>query len=313
MIKIKRQHGQGQTLLEIDVDSLKGVDLSHASLPDAKFWYEDLAGANMSGADLTAAGFIQAKLVGADLSGAKLAKATFVGADLTNADLSAANLAEADFQNATLVSANLSEANLSAAKLHGADLKSADITNAVLSDIKLRPSAKDSVKGLAGCLGLVGGGIGVVIGVVLLFQGIPYGFLLLFPLFGLGALIGAVLGGIQGAAMSASGATREPDDPMHEIQEMIRGEQPRSDSKEQAAPSQSNLPDTTSPSRQESPKEVQPSAALLSKETDVEPRIEHEISFVCPSCDQHMVTDQSMAGNLIECPSCGKELTVSDE
>jgi len=101
MIEIKHKT-TGEILLKVDVETLRGADLSYA----------DLSNANLSGANLH----------GADLSNADLRNADLSNANLRNADLSNANLSNANLHGADLHGANLSNANLHGADLHGANL-----------------------------------------------------------------------------------------------------------------------------------------------------------------------------------------------
>jgi len=109
MKSFRAHYGRGENF---DHSNLRGVDLSHSDLTEAKLrWsnlkYTDLSysclvgarlynsnleGAEMYDADLRHARFEYANLRGADLRGADLRSATFYGADLRGADLRGAIL-----------------------------------------------------------------------------------------------------------------------------------------------------------------------------------------------------------------------------
>ena len=82
----------GVLLLENDLETLRGADLSGADLRGANLSCADLSGANLSGANLRGANLSEADLC-ADLSGADLS-----GADLRGTDLSGADLSDADIR-----------------------------------------------------------------------------------------------------------------------------------------------------------------------------------------------------------------------
>jgi len=96
---------------------LRGADLSHTALREAKLWLTDLTGANLIMADLSKAHLSKAHLIGVRLMGARL-----VGAHLDGAHL---------------IRAKLNEAKLSGADLIGADLRWADLGEADLEDAKM--------------------------------------------------------------------------------------------------------------------------------------------------------------------------------
>ena len=75
MIYIKNR--AGNILLELEVETLKGIDLSGAYLSEA----------NLRKADLSEANLFKANLRGANLRGADLSGADLSGADLSGADL----------------------------------------------------------------------------------------------------------------------------------------------------------------------------------------------------------------------------------
>ena len=86
---------RGKTILEIEAETLSGVDLSGADLYRA-----NLSGANLSGANLYRAKLSRAKLSYAKLSYANLSRANLFGADLSYANLSRANLSRAELSGA---------------------------------------------------------------------------------------------------------------------------------------------------------------------------------------------------------------------
>ncbi|MED5509817.1 MAG: pentapeptide repeat-containing protein [Pseudomonadota bacterium] len=99
--------------------SLKGTDLSGASLRNSQMPQADLMNALLADVDLA-----YAKLTQANLSYSNLNNASLFGSDLTEADLSYANLSGAD----------LAYADLSNARLGGAELKGARLDRAIWID-----------------------------------------------------------------------------------------------------------------------------------------------------------------------------------
>jgi len=111
----------GNTLFEIEGDTLSGADMSVANLSGADLSGADLYGANLYGADLR----------GADLYGADLRSANLRSADLCGADLRSADLCGADLYGANLYGADLRSANL-----YGADL---DFNSVAFQCIRILP------------------------------------------------------------------------------------------------------------------------------------------------------------------------------
>ena len=115
-MKIKNRW-TGETIIEIDANTLYRADLSGADLSRANLYRADLSGADLYRADLSGA-----DLSGADLSGANLYRADLSGANLSGANLSGANLSGANLYRADLYRANLYRANLYRANLYRANL-----------------------------------------------------------------------------------------------------------------------------------------------------------------------------------------------
>jgi len=103
MIKILNKNGE--LLLSVDVDTLRGANLSCT----------DLRGANLSCTDLSGSNLSCANLSGTDLSCTNLSCTDLRGANLSGTDLSGANLGGANLRGANLGGANLSGANLGGA------------------------------------------------------------------------------------------------------------------------------------------------------------------------------------------------------
>lgn len=97
----------GEVLLTIQANTLKGVMLRSADLTRADLRWADLGGADLTGANLT-------------------------GADLTGANLKGANLSEADLTESDLIGTNLSGVDLTGANLRGADLYCAKLSSTTL-------------------------------------------------------------------------------------------------------------------------------------------------------------------------------------
>jgi uncharacterized protein YjbI with pentapeptide repeats len=144
----KREESVIRFLIETEILSRLGVDLSRATINDAdlsgaelaeallseaSLSGADLSGANLSGADLKGANLSGATMIKANLSGADLSGANLNGSDLSEANLSGANLNGAELNDAKLNDAYLEEAFLSEANLRNADLSNADLSNADLS------------------------------------------------------------------------------------------------------------------------------------------------------------------------------------
>jgi uncharacterized protein YjbI with pentapeptide repeats len=88
-------------LLEVEADTLAGIDLAHAQLWGADLRSQDLRGANLSGAKLGEADLRGADLRRANLIGVVLEEADLRGADLREAVLLWANLAGARYDQET--------------------------------------------------------------------------------------------------------------------------------------------------------------------------------------------------------------------
>lgn len=143
----------GEVILTLDVDTLKGVDLTGTNLTNADLRGLDLTGADLRGLDLTEAklngiNLKDACLSGAILLGAELEGANLQNADLRGADLSWTSLLDADLTGADLTGANLQEADLRKLNLEQTNLRDADLRNAYLGDAKL-PNYIFHIKGLS--------------------------------------------------------------------------------------------------------------------------------------------------------------------
>jgi uncharacterized protein YjbI with pentapeptide repeats len=117
--------------------SLRGADLSDATMFNAALRGADLRFANLSEADLSGASLRGADLFLANLRGARLRFADLSDATLIQADLSGANLREDNLSEADLFLANLRGANLRGANLRGTHLQDANLTKANLQGADL--------------------------------------------------------------------------------------------------------------------------------------------------------------------------------
>jgi hypothetical protein len=137
------------------------VDLSRATLANARLAGIDLRGARLEEAVLDGADLANAVLVGANLSNARLERAALTGgvqaqganflntslqgadltgaqaqfADFSSADMRGAILNFAQMQGSVLRDADLTAASLLQARLHGADLSGSKITGADLRGV----------------------------------------------------------------------------------------------------------------------------------------------------------------------------------
>ena len=102
MIKIKNRL-TGAVILELE--SLRGADLTSADLRGAYLESTDLRGAYLTGTDLRSADLTGAYLTGAILTDADLRSADLTGAILRSADLTGAILTDADLRSADLTGA----------------------------------------------------------------------------------------------------------------------------------------------------------------------------------------------------------------
>ena len=152
-----RHKATGALLLQVNADTLAGIQLSDQVLRGADLRGADLRGAQLRRAyvidvDLREANLENARLNGADLtdvllSGANLRGAHFNEAKVRSADFRHADLAGAAFHNAFVVTSAFDDATLTAANLHratliatslvGVSLSEADLTGALLSGIDL--------------------------------------------------------------------------------------------------------------------------------------------------------------------------------
>ena len=97
----------GEVLLTIQANNLKGVMLRGADLKGADLRWADLRGADLAGANLTGADLTGANLRGADLRGADLTESDLIGTNLSGVDLTEVNLRGADLYCAKLSSTTL--------------------------------------------------------------------------------------------------------------------------------------------------------------------------------------------------------------
>jgi uncharacterized protein YjbI with pentapeptide repeats len=152
-----RHKDTGALLLQVDAETMAGIQLSDQVLRGADLRGADLRGAQLRRAyvidvDLREANLENARLNGADLtdvllSGANLRGAHFNEAKVRSVDLRHADLSGAAFHNAfvvtsafddaTLTAANLRRATLMDTSLVGASLCEADLTGALLSSVNL--------------------------------------------------------------------------------------------------------------------------------------------------------------------------------
>lgn len=119
-------------------DDLKSVLEKHsawmASVLDAKTSVA-VGRANLSGLDLS--GY---SLKGANLSCATLKNTTLVGADLTLTNFSRANLEGANLQGAKLIATNFTQARLTGADMRDADIEDTNFSHVDLKEITFDPA-----------------------------------------------------------------------------------------------------------------------------------------------------------------------------
>ena len=132
--------------------NLQGINLSHACLDSADFYYANLeetnfnsasmVTANLEGVELKDAILYAAKLQEVNLHNSKMEGVDFYAADLVKGNLSASSINSAYMQSANLENINLADSsmkntNLYAANLTNANLISADLTRANLASAQL--------------------------------------------------------------------------------------------------------------------------------------------------------------------------------
>lgn len=127
---------------------MPGIELSEASLPNAKIPGIDLTGAqlqkaNLGGADLEGATLTKAQLNSVILKDAKvkdafLSQAVLTDALMSNTDLSGSNLVRSSLEGADLSNAKLDNSDLTNAKLQNAIFKNAHLANSNLTKADLR-------------------------------------------------------------------------------------------------------------------------------------------------------------------------------
>ena len=151
----------GSTIISIELNTLRGADLSRTDLHRANFSVADLIDANLhranlsyaylyranlrrtnlSHTDLSCANLHRANLSYAYLHRANLHRTNLSHTDFSHADLSGADLSYADFYHADFSHADLSGADLSRANLLGANFSGADLSRANLRGASLLVSA----------------------------------------------------------------------------------------------------------------------------------------------------------------------------
>jgi Pentapeptide repeats (8 copies) len=156
MIDIRHRE-TGALLLQINAETMAGIQLSDQVLRGADLRGADLCGAQLRRAyvidvDLREANLENARLNGADLtdvllSGANLRGAHFNEAKVRSVDFRHADLSGAAFHNAFVVTSAFDDATLTAANLHratliatslvGGSLSEVDLTGALLSGVNL--------------------------------------------------------------------------------------------------------------------------------------------------------------------------------
>jgi hypothetical protein len=102
MIEVKHE-ATGDTLLQLDIDSLMGAHLAEADLQGAGLAAARLEGANLDGANLWGANLRGASLAGASLNDAYCGEANLEGANLEHAQLVRACLWGSNLTRATLI------------------------------------------------------------------------------------------------------------------------------------------------------------------------------------------------------------------
>lgn len=123
--------------------TLRGLDLSRASLENTTLNRADFSDVILNRANLAEASLNRATLTAASLRRAALHGAMLEMADLTNADLSGADLGGANLHMANLTGAVLHSADLSGADLRYVNLKGADLNRAKLAGARLHEVSCD--------------------------------------------------------------------------------------------------------------------------------------------------------------------------
>lgn len=117
------------THAKVDGASLRGVCLRSAELDYIKATGTNLAYADLIQASLTSARLGRAMMIGADLTGS-----TLIGSVLNSACLRDARLAHANLEAASLLEAIVDGADFTGADLSAADLNGLDLSNTTLTD-----------------------------------------------------------------------------------------------------------------------------------------------------------------------------------
>lgn len=141
--KVSKLGLNGARLDEVTFDipiPMPGIELTGASLPNAKLPGIDLTGAQLQKANLEGAHLEGATLTQAQLNSVILQNANLTGAVLEKADLTNALLSNADLTGSRLPGSSLKGAYLRNAKLDNSDLTEADLQGADLSKAKLGDS-----------------------------------------------------------------------------------------------------------------------------------------------------------------------------
>ncbi|MBW4645985.1 MAG: pentapeptide repeat-containing protein [Goleter apudmare HA4340-LM2] len=113
--------------------SLAGINLSKAYLPQVMLAGANLEQTNLSDAVLIGANLAGANLTDANLAGANLTNANLAGANLTNTNLTVANLAGANLKDANLTGANLTHTCISATIISETTKETAILSSAIFS------------------------------------------------------------------------------------------------------------------------------------------------------------------------------------
>ncbi len=114
----------------------RGLDLSHALLPGARWSGLDLSGAILEDATLVRADLSSAKLVGAKAVHVDLREANLHGAMLKNSDFTDANLGSADLSEVTAMKADFSDASLESANMSRGVFRSCRFIHANLKNVQ---------------------------------------------------------------------------------------------------------------------------------------------------------------------------------
>ena len=118
--------------LKLPAVHLQFADLSKANLQETILDRAKAHGANLAQAQMYSASIFAADLRDADLHGAQMTRIRAAWCDFANADLERADLTEGDIHDATFVETNLRRANLLRADLHNATIERCDIEGATL-------------------------------------------------------------------------------------------------------------------------------------------------------------------------------------